>query len=141
MGTVVLDSSVILGVLDPKDVHHQAATRAVREHRRANAEFLVPASALAEVLVGASRLGSEAVQATEGFVDRIASEVVPIDREVARAAAGLRARHRSLRLPDALVLGCAAVRRADIVLTDRSWRRVDSRVVLIDIPESQPPKR
>jgi predicted nucleic acid-binding protein len=51
---------------------------------------------------------------------------------VAVTAAQLRATHRSLRLPDALVLATAAAVEADTVLTgDEQWLRIDSRVQLI----------
>lgn len=52
MGTVVLDASVVLALLDPQDAFHQAATTAVREHRADGAQVALPASVLAEVLVG-----------------------------------------------------------------------------------------
>jgi predicted nucleic acid-binding protein len=49
-------------------------------------------------------------------------DIVGLDAEIATAAARLRARHRSLRLPDALVIATASVRRADrLVTTDRRW--------------------
>ena len=56
------------------------------------------------------------------LVRRLPIEVVPLDVEIASAAARLRARHRSLRLPDALVIASASVAGADrLVTTDRRW--------------------
>jgi PIN domain nuclease of toxin-antitoxin system len=49
--------------------------------------------------------------------------VHPLDVPVAHAAARLRATHRSVRLPDALVLGTAAVLSATVLTTDRRWPR------------------
>jgi PIN domain nuclease of toxin-antitoxin system len=58
--------------------------------------------------------------------------VYPIDRDVAKIAAALRATHKSLRLPDALVLAVGRVARASAVLTaDASWRSVDRRVQVV----------
>ena len=132
MGTVVLDASVVLGLRDPGDSHHTAASEALRTSRAAGERLVLPASALAEVLVGASRLGGEAVGRTEAFVDAIIDDVHPIDRETARAAAELRARHRSLRLPDAFVLAVGKILQASAVLTaDQAWQRVDPRVRVI----------
>ena len=55
-----------------------------------------------------------------------------VDEDVAVTAAQLRATHRSLRLPDALVLATATAVEADIVLTsDEQWLRIDSRIQLI----------
>lgn len=132
MGTVVLDTSVILGLRDPEDAHHAAAVAAIRSCRDAGDRLVLPASALAEVLVGASRLGSSAVQRTEAFVDAVIDVVHPIDRDGARTAAAYRARHGALRLPDALVLAVGERLGADAVLTaDRRWKEVDQRVRVI----------
>src|SRR5712692_4410224 len=126
MGSVVVDASVILGVLDPGDSHHASATRALKKARATGDDIILPASALAEVLVGASRLGASAVRTTEAFVDTIVDEVHPIDRSVARSAAAYRSSHRSLRLPDAFVLAVGATTNADTVLTaDSGWAKVD----------------
>jgi predicted nucleic acid-binding protein len=132
MGTVIVDSSVLLGVLDAKDAHHVAATQALRECRIRGDRVVVPIIAFTEILVGASRLGEVAVRTTESFVDTVADEVSVVDREVGRRAAALRARHRSLRLPDALVLATAQTEVADRILTaDHAWARYDARVELI----------
>ena len=80
---------------------------------------MVPASAYAEALVGPSRRGAEAIVTVDAFLDAMPVTVEPASREVARAAAALRARHaHRLRLPDALVLATAVVVEADQVLTD-----------------------
>ncbi|TAN32886.1 type II toxin-antitoxin system VapC family toxin [bacterium] len=132
MGPVVVDTSVVLGVLDPQDAHHVASVRSLRLARSRQHRILLPASAFAEVLVGASRLGADAVRTTEAFVDSIVDIVHPIDREVARAAAALRAGHKALRLPDALVLAVGRVTDASSILTaDARWRGVEKRVQVV----------
>jgi hypothetical protein len=59
--------------------------------------------------------------------------VDPVDEAVAVAAARLRAEHGSaLRMPDALVLAYAEVRKARLVLTaDARWTAWSRRVELI----------
>jgi predicted nucleic acid-binding protein len=132
MGSVVVDASVVLGLLDPSDAHHASATRAFRKARANGDEIILPASALAEVLVGASRMGAHAIRTTEAFVDTIVDEVHSIDRSVARSAAIYRAAHKSIRLPDAFVLAVGATLNADSVLTaDTRWAKVDRRVHVI----------
>jgi len=132
MGSVVVDASVVLGLLDPRDGHHTSATRAIKRVRADGYEIILPASALAEVLVGASRIGGGAVRTTEAFVNAIVDQVYDIDRSVARAAAGYRARHASVWLPDAFVLAVGATVNADAVLTaDTRWTKVDRRVRVI----------
>src|SRR5262245_40188819 len=80
------------------------------------------ASALAECLVDPARRGEDAARTVLDFVDRVPIDIVPLDVAIATAAAGLRARHRALRLPDALVIATAAQANADrVVTTDRGW--------------------
>ena len=56
------------------------------------------------------------------LVRRLPIEVVPLDGDVATEAARIRADHRSLRLPDSLVIASASVAGADrLVTTDRRW--------------------
>jgi predicted nucleic acid-binding protein len=48
--------------------------------------------------------------------------VVDLNEEIATQAAILRARHRTLKLPDALVIATAATSGASqLVTTDRKW--------------------
>jgi len=129
VGPVVVDASVVLGVLDPWDAHHASAVRSLRAARGKGSAILLPASAFAEVLVGASRLGPQAMARTEAFVDSIVDQVSPIDRTVAKVAAALRAAHKSIRLPDALVIAVGRSVGASAILTaDTRWRGADRRV-------------
>ncbi|MGH7761471.1 MAG: type II toxin-antitoxin system VapC family toxin [Candidatus Dormibacteraceae bacterium] len=132
MGPVVVDASVLVGVLDPQDGHHDAAVQSLRSARSRGRQIQLPASAFAEVLVGASRLGADAIRRTEAFVDSVVDIVYPIDSDVAKNAAALRASHKSLRLPDALVLAVGRVTGASAILTaDARWRSVDRRVQVV----------
>ena len=132
MGTVVLDSSILIALLDPEDAHHAAAAEVVRGVRHDSIRILLPVSVLAEVLVGAHRQGPERVSHAERFVDAIADEVRVIDRPIARAAAAVRAAHPAIRLPDALVLATGQIVAADAVYTgDKRWRAVDPRVRVV----------
>lgn len=130
MGPVVLDTSVVLALLDPDDALHSPSAREVTGRRGSAATFVLPASVLAELLVGA---------ANRGDLDKVRQNVVGafgpvrvLDEAVAVAAAVRRSRHPSLRLPDALVLATADVVGAEAVLTgDRRWGALDERVVVL----------
>jgi predicted nucleic acid-binding protein len=122
MGLTVLDAGVLIAFLDANDAHHTAAHAALGDARDRNDRFVVPASALAEILVGPSRKGEAAVAAVRELVGRVPIHVEPLDAEIAVAAAALRARHRSLKLPDALVIATADHLEADhLITTDRRW--------------------
>jgi predicted nucleic acid-binding protein len=132
MGTVVVDTGVLVSLLDPQDANHDRATRALHEVRRARDQMVLPATALAELLVGASRLEPAALQTVEALVDAVVDQVREIDREVVGVAVRVRARYRFLRLPDAMVLAVGQVVEADSVLTtEQQWTRADRRVRLL----------
>ncbi len=122
MALIVLDASVVIAHLDPGDALHAQATRALLEH--ADDDLRLPASAYAESLVDPARKGrlDEAREA----IAALQIQIVPIDGALAERAAGLRARERALRLPDALVLACGELLEAGAIVTaDRRWRRFE----------------
>lgn len=122
MGLTVIDAGVIIGFLDANDSHHLEAHAALDDARSRNDRLVLPASAFAEVLVGPSRRGPAAVAAVRGLVERVPIDVEPLDLEIAMLAAAVRARHRSIKLPDALVIATASQIDADhLITTDRKW--------------------
>ncbi len=61
--------------------------------------------------------------AAKRAIDALLLEMVPITGPVAEEAAGLRARHPSLRIADALVVATGSFLGAAVVLTgDARWR-------------------
>lgn len=137
MGLTVLDAGVIIAILDPSDVHHQAAAHAVAAARRRGDLLVLPASAFAECLVSPYRRGPEAVAIVNAFVDALPARIEPASRAIASAAAELRARHAGrLRLPDALVVATALMLGADRVITpDSGWPDLQVTVdVLAGVP-------
>jgi predicted nucleic acid-binding protein len=123
MGLTVLDSGVLIAILDRDDAHHAMAVAAVSSARDRHDELVVPVSAYAEAHVSPSRSGVRAVQTYDGLIDRLPSRVEPATRAIGAAAADLRARFGSaLKLPDALVIATAHVLQADrIITTDQGW--------------------
>lgn len=127
-----MDSSVILGMLDPEDAHHAAATAVLTRYTEDGVPFGLPASVLSEVLVGDARQGETAVAHRREQLVALFGAVRHVDEEVAIRAAELRAKHRSLRLPDALVIAVGLVDDAAAIVTaDKRWAAVDSRVQVL----------
>jgi len=122
MGSVVVDAGIVIAILDARDRHH-AAARAAIAALSSSKELVLPASAYSEVMVHPFEDGPDEVALADGFIDALPARVEPASRQIARAAAELRARHgRLLRLPDALVIGTAIVIGADrVVTTDARW--------------------
>jgi predicted nucleic acid-binding protein len=132
VGTVAIDTSVVVALFDPDDAHHLDARRALEAATDAQTLYLLSVVVLAEALVGAARLGpGELARGKKTIYDALGG-AVEVDERVAEAAAMLRAAHRWLRLPDALVLATAEVERADVVLTcDKRWAKVSPKVRVV----------
>jgi predicted nucleic acid-binding protein len=126
VGTLVVDSSLLIAAASETDPLHSRALALARRRRGPDVRVLLPAVAYAEVLVDPIRSG----RATE-MDDSIRSaglELVPVDRDIAREAARALAERRNLRLPDALVIATALVHDAELLTLDRRMR--DAHVAL-----------
>ena len=122
MALTHLDAGVVIGLLDAGDVHHASASQALAEVVRSGDRVAMAASAFAECLVGPARRGEGAILTVDKLVRRLPIEVVHLDADIARRAARLRAKHTTLRLPDALVIATAASSSAErLITTDRRW--------------------
>lgn len=123
MGLTVFDAGVVIAGLDADDAHHAAAAEALAEARDRGDSFVVPASAYAEVLVRPAGRGPAIVARADAALDALGITIADADRDIARQAAILRARHPSLRLPDALVIATATQLDANHLLTtDQRWK-------------------
>jgi predicted nucleic acid-binding protein len=125
VAAVALDADVVIAFLDAEDDQHQRAVDELRPRLAAGDDMLVGASVYAEVMVRPVETGSDAK--VDEFLDAIGATVLAVDRVVARRAAELRARHRSLRLPDALSLASALASDADLLTLDQRLGRVAER--------------
>ncbi len=122
MGLTHLDAGVIIGFLDSADAHHAAATASLARALDDGDGLAMAASAYAECLVGPARRSEQAIQIVKDTFDRLPIEIVDLSPAIAMEAARLRARHRSLRLPDALVIATSITARVDqLVTTDGRW--------------------
>lgn len=130
MAVAVLDASVIIAFLDPRDALHDASVAVISEYQQH--ELVIPASCYAEILVGPYRAGADAVAEVEAFLSDFAVDVQPITSGVARAAARLRSTWTSLRLPDAFVLAAGDEIGADVILSgDASWPKISRLVTVV----------
>lgn len=105
MGALILDASVLIGLLDTADAHHAAAVEDTEAADLAGQQLLVPASAYSEALVAFARAGR--VREAREAILAMGITVTPLTAAIAEHAAELRARHERLRLPDAIVLATA----------------------------------
>lgn len=117
MEALILDASVLIGLLDTADDHHDRAVDDVEAADREGQQLLLAASAYSETLVAFARARrlDEARQA----IAAMGITVVPQTDAIAERAAELRARHNRLRLPDAIVLATAQEMGASLLSYDR----------------------
>jgi predicted nucleic acid-binding protein len=119
---VAFDADVVIAFLDASDDQHERAVDLLRPRLGGGAEIVIGASVYAEVMV--RPLARSTGERVDAFLDALGATVLAVDREIARRAAGLRARHRSLRLPDALALATALAAGAELVTLDQRLGRL-----------------
>ena len=122
MGAIALDADVLIGFLNRDDSHHAAARKLIAAAERDGDRLVIAASVYAEAIVGPLRAGR--ADEVDEFLAALGVEVAPVDRELAREAARLRARHRTLRLPDAMALAAARQAKAELKTFDRRLARI-----------------
>jgi predicted nucleic acid-binding protein len=105
VGALILDASVLIGLLDAADTHHSRAVTDVERADLAGRQLVTPASAYSEALVAFARHGR--VAQARDTVASMGITVAPLTAPMAERAATIRAAQRSLRLPDAMVVACA----------------------------------
>jgi predicted nucleic acid-binding protein len=122
---VALDADVLIAFLDASDEQHERAVEALRRPLAVGEQIVLGASVYAEVIVRPLQRGTHTI--VDEFLDAVGARVIAIDQPLARRAAQLRARHRSLRLPDALALATALASDAALVTLDQRLRRIAQR--------------
>ena len=134
MGVALLDSSAVVGFLQPDDALHEAAFAAIGGAVRSGDYLAISAITWTEVLTGAS-LGRREEATVRGFVTDFAIAILPVDATIAEQAARIRGRHTELggdgrrrstiRPPDALILATADVHPeiATVIGGDARWSR------------------
>ena len=110
MAALILDASVLIGLLDTADAHHQQAVEHVDRADTAGTTLLAPASAY-------SADARDAVAA-------MGITVVAMSQEIAERAAEIRARHERLRVPDAIVLATASEHGAELLTYDDRLHKI-----------------
>lgn len=119
MTGVVLDASVLIAVMQPRDVHHERAKRIIRRHAP-ESELLAHRVTLAESAVGAARRGH--LEELRHAYARLDLRVVPADQAEPWRVAALRADF-GLTLPDCFVLDAATTTRSTLATFDENLAR------------------
>ncbi len=122
MGTLILDASVLIGLLDAGDAHHMRAVSDVEAADLAGHALVAPASAYSGALVAFARAGR--LSDARDAIAAMGIGVAPMTAAIAERAAQLRAKHNGLRLPDAIVVASARELSAQLLTYDDHLARL-----------------
>src|SRR4051812_773285 len=120
MSVCVLDSDVVIAVLDRRDEHHRSAARAVGRMIAERTDLLLSVVNYAETLVRPAE-EEAALSAAVDAIDALGIELVAPTPAIARDAARLRG--SGVSLPDGFALATARARRAALATFDRRVRQ------------------
>ena len=116
MAALILEASVLIGLLDSEDAHHERSVDAIEAADRAARQLLVPASAYSEALVAFAR--ARRMDDAREAIAAMGIAVTPLTEAIAERSAELRATHARLRLPDAIVLATANALEGELLSYD-----------------------
>ena len=117
MSTTLVDSGVLIALLDDTDIHHAASSSAIVSALRQGHSLAIAATTLAEILVRPYSVGDQAVSRCLNAIDRLPIAVIDLDRAISMKAEELRATIPGMRLPDATIVATAVVSSASALLT------------------------
>ncbi len=124
MGRVMLDSSCIIALISPDDVHRKAIHQALSQ----NDQFLISAITLAEALVYGAE--SETLQKHQDAIMALNLSIVDVTSEIAIKAAQIRAKI-NIKTPDAIISATATSAKAQLWTFDAALAKAHKGAVLI----------
>lgn len=133
MGSIALDSGVIIGLFSSADLHHDWAFQQVQDIVAGHDTIVISALTMCEVLVRPAQSG--AADAVRADVLSLRPRIVDVDEPIASRAALLRATRQGLRLPDAIILATVLAAGCDcLVTTDRRLAGVAMNDLPVRVP-------
>jgi predicted nucleic acid-binding protein len=123
VGLILLDATVIAGFLDAEDPLHELTVARLKEILGAH-QLAASVLGYGEVMAGVYQ-GHHPHEHVKDFFDAFV-KLLPVESRMATSAARLARKHRSLSMPDALILGTADVEpEIETVLgTDPAWAKI-----------------
>lgn len=123
----VLDSWSVIAYLE-NEPGGEKVERLIRQARDGGKPLLMCVVNWGEVYYITSReSGQASADRVEQMLDALPIEIVPADRPLTRAAAGIKATHR-MSYADAFAAALAETRKAALVTGDREFKEIEGRV-------------
>jgi predicted nucleic acid-binding protein len=107
MGLVILDSSVLIAALNPKDAHHEAALKS----NTVGVQFIISAISITELMPRAIKEGSD--DSVWTALTAMVHHVVDVNSSLAMSAAQIRSTD-GLKTPDAIISATARAEGAEL---------------------------
>jgi predicted nucleic acid-binding protein len=141
MGLILLDSPLIAGFLDADDSLHEVTVARLKELLGTH-QLVASVLSYGEVMDGIC-LAHHPQEQVEGFFDAFVKDLLPVDMRVAGSAARLARKHRSLPMPDALILGTAQVHPEieTILCADPTWPKITGLRPNVELLKARPQVR
>jgi predicted nucleic acid-binding protein len=107
MGLVILDSSVLIAALNPRDLHHEAAIKS----NTAGAQFIISSISITELMPRAIKEGSD--DSVWAALTAMVHRVIDVNNSLAMSAAQIRLSD-GLKTPDAIISATARAEGAEL---------------------------
>lgn len=115
MAAVVLDTSVVIALINENDAHHQSAVKATSLKN----QYVISAVTLSEALIAPYRVSPKVGQEYQKLIMSSVDGVISVDDQIAVLGARIRA-EKKLSLPDALISATAQVMKAQLWSCDHA---------------------
>jgi predicted nucleic acid-binding protein len=126
MAKIILDSSVLIALLNPMDMHHRSAVKATS----ARHEYSISAVTMSEALIEPFKRSKQHGIKISETIKKIVKKVIVLDQEIAERAAFERAT-KNLSLPDALICATADVSNQQLWTFDEKLVKLSSKAVRV----------
>ena len=123
MGLIVLDSSIVIALLDPKDLHHEKCFSEYQNAKREeNATFFISTISLAESLVGAIKISYEFALNIFAKISEEIGSLIEFKSETAWLTASIR-NSFAIGFADAAIIATASEMKAELWSCDKKMIR------------------
>lgn len=128
MAGIILDSSVLLAILNTGDAHHKTMVKYLQGRAE---QFSISTITLVETMTYAYKQSPKAGQRYKASIDYAIKEIIPVDEGVALEAARVRA-NTSIKTPDAIISATATLSGAQLWTLDKKLAKAHKGALLIE---------
>jgi len=122
---ILLDSTVVIAALSASDVHFRKAQELFATTTRS--QCAISTISVGEILIRPSVAGEESVNQFLQGLERLVSEVIPLQQNHAQLAAQIRAKHK-ISFVDAMIIATSILDNRLLISFDRKMTGIYERI-------------